>query len=139
MDPPFAVRLYRPADEARVLELWQACNLVVPWNDSPRDIGLKLAFQPDLFFVACAGQHVIGTVMVGYDGHRGQINYLGVDPAYRRRGVGRLLMQHAEDTLRALGCPKINLLVRQTNTEVIAFYERVGYKVDPVVSLGKRL
>jgi len=57
MDPPFGGRLYRPADEARVLALWHACNLVVPWNDPHRDIALKLAFQPDLFFVACDGEH----------------------------------------------------------------------------------
>ena len=133
------IRPFQAADEARVIELWHACNLVVPWNDPHTDISLKIAFQPDLFLVACENERVIGTVMVGYDGHRGAINYLGVDPAYRRRGIARLLLQAAEERLRALGCPKINLLVRQTNLAVIAFYESVGYKLDPTVCLGKRL
>lgn len=134
------IRPFRAADEARVIELWHACNLVVPWNDPHTDISLKIALQPDLFLVACdADGRVIGTVMVGWDGHRGAINYLGVHPAHRQQGVGRLLMHAAEERLRALGCPKINLLVRQTNVDVIAFYERVGYKLDPTVCLGKRL
>ena len=77
--------------------------------------------------------------MAGYDGHRGWINYLAVNPRYRHRGIGRYMMEAAEDYLRALGCPKINLQVRSSNTGVIEFYNRIGFKPDDAVSLGKRL
>jgi ribosomal protein S18 acetylase RimI-like enzyme len=133
------IRPYEAEDEAEVIALWRACDLVVPWNDPQRDIALKLAAQPDLFLVGTWEGRVVATVMVGYEGHRGQINYLAVAPDCRRRGVGRQMMEAAEAKLRALGCPKINLQVRTTNTAVLAFYERLGFKVDAVISLGKRL
>src|SRR5947209_3937496 len=133
------LRPFDAADEAAVIALWHECGLVVPWNDPARDIALKCAFQPGLFLVGTLSGQVIGTVMVGYDGHRGWINYLGVSPSLRRRGVGRWLMEHAEARLRALGCPKINLQVRTTNLAVIEFYHAIGFKDDAVVSLGKRL
>jgi ribosomal protein S18 acetylase RimI-like enzyme len=133
------VRPFEPADENAVIELWRACNLIVPWNDPARDIACKMKVNPELFLVAVEAERIVGTVMVGYDGHRGWINYLGVAPDQRRRGIGRLLMQEAETRLRALGCPKINLQVRTSNTEVIEFYRRIGFKEDPVVSFGKRL
>ena len=133
------VRPFEPADEAAVIALWHACNLVVLWNDPARDIACKMQVNPELFLVAVEGGRVVGTVMVGYDGHRGWINYLGVLPQLRRRGVGRLLMREAEARLRERGCPKINLQVRTSNTEVIEFYKRIGFKEDAVVSFGKRL
>lgn len=77
--------------------------------------------------------------MVGYEGHRGWINYLAVDPDHQRLGYGRALMAEAERLLRAEGCPKINLQIRATNQGVIEFYRRLGYAVDEVVSMGKRL
>jgi ribosomal protein S18 acetylase RimI-like enzyme len=138
-DLGLVVRPYQPADESAVLGLWQHCGLVVPWNDSPRDIPLKLQVHPELFLVGTVDGRIVATVMAGYDGHRGHINYLGVDPELRRRGIGREMMAHAEALLRERGCPKINLLVRTSNQGVIAFYERLGYKVDEVVSMGKRL
>ena len=130
---------FRPADESAVVALWARCGLTRPWNDPHKDIARKLAVRPDLFLVAEVDGAVIGTVMVGYDGHRGWINYLGVDPDCRRRGVGRALMAEAERLLRLEGCPKINLQVRTRNTEVIEFYRRVGFVVDDVVSMGRRL
>jgi ribosomal protein S18 acetylase RimI-like enzyme len=133
------VRPFERADEAAVIALWHTCSLVVPWNDPARDIAGKMQVNPELFLVAVEGGRVVGTVMVGYDGHRGWINYLGVLPQLRRRGVGRLLMQEAEARLRARGCPKINLQVRTSNLEVIEFYKRIGFKEDAVVSFGKRL
>jgi len=78
-------------------------------------------------------------VMAGYDGHRGWLNYLAVDPEYQRQGLARQLVQHAEALLLQAGCPKINLQVRSSNQGVIAFYQQLGYGVDEVVSLGKRL
>ena len=139
----FSIRVYRPADEVVVVALWDRCGLVVPWNVPADDIAAKLAFQPDLFFVAERVEEepnaVVGTVMAGYEGHRGWINYLAVDPELQGGGLGRTLMDHAETELHRRGCPKINLQVRATNARVIAFYERLGYRRDEVVSLGKRL
>jgi ribosomal protein S18 acetylase RimI-like enzyme len=133
------IRPFRAADEPAVVALWGRCGLTRPWNDPQKDITRKLAVRPDLFLVAEIDDTVIGTVMVGYDGHRGWINYLGVDPDYRRKGVGRVLMAEAELLLRLEGCPKINLQVRTGNTEVIEFYRRVGFVMDDVISMGRRL
>ena len=113
--------------------------LTHPWNDPHKDIRRKLAVRPDLFLVAELEGAIVGTVMAGYDGHRGWINYLGVDPACRRRGIGRALMDEAERLLRAAGCPKINLQVRTSNADAIEFYRRIGFVIDDVVSMGKRL
>jgi len=131
---PFAI-----ADEDAVVALWERTGLTRPWNDPRKDIRRKLKVRPDLFLVAEQDNVVIGTVMVGYDGHRGWINYLGVDPDNRRKGVARALMAEAERLLRLEGCPKINLQVRSTNAETIEFYRRIGYVLDDVVSFGKRL
>ena len=133
------IRPYQPADEAAVVALWDRCDLTRPWNDPRKDVRRKLAVQPDLFLVGELDGAVVGTVMVGYDGHRGWINYLGVDPACRRRGLGRALMAEAERRLRQAGCPKVNLQVRTSNADAIEFYRRIGFAMDDVVSLGKRL
>ena len=131
---PFALQ-----DEADVIALWQACDLVRPWNNPQRDIARKLGTQPELFLVALQNQTLVGTAMVGYEGHRGWVYYLAVQPALQRLSIGRALMQEAERLLLDRGCPKINLLVRTTNTSVLAFYAQLGYVQDDVVSLGKRL
>ncbi|WP_350349602.1 GNAT family acetyltransferase [Agromyces sp. G08B096] len=136
------IRPFALADTETVVALWRACGLVVPWNDPYLDIERKLAVQPELFLVAEAagGQGgVVGTAMVGYDGHRGWVNYLAVDPGLRRGGLGRVLMGEAERLLLERGCPKLNLQVRSTNEEVLEFYRRLGYAPDAAVSLGKRL
>ncbi len=133
------IRVFREADRAAIVALWNACDLVVPWNVPEDDIARKLAFQPDLFFVAERGGEVVGSVMAGYEGHRGQINYLAVRPDLQGSGLGRELMEFAENRLRELAAPKINLQVRARNRGVIAFYESLGYSVDDTVNLGKRL
>jgi ribosomal protein S18 acetylase RimI-like enzyme len=133
------IRSYHPADERAVIDLWQQCALVVPQNDPRRDIARKCQIQPELFLVGVREGTIVATCMAGYEGHRGWINYLAVSPAHRRRGFARQIMQTAEARLRALGCPKINLQVRATNAAVIAFYRAIGFAVDDVVSLGKRL
>lgn len=133
------IRPFHLADQESVVELWSRCALVRPWNDPRKDIARKLAVQPELFLVLEIDGAVTGTVMAGYEGHRGWINYLAVDPTARRRGAGRALMAEAERLLRERGCPKINLQVRCDNRQAIAFYERVGFGEDAVVSLGKRL
>jgi ribosomal protein S18 acetylase RimI-like enzyme len=133
------VRPYLEADEEAVVALWRACALVVPSNDPFEDIRRKLAVQRDLFLVGTLDGRVVATVMAGYDGHRGWINYLAVAPDHRRRGLGGLLMAAAERALAARGCPKINLQVRAGNERVVAFYERLGFTVEPRISLGKHL
>ena len=133
------IRPFEPPDERAVVQLWTDCGLVVPWNNPRRDIQRKLRVQSEMFLVACSDGEVVGTVMAGYDGHRGWINYLAVDPQRRRAGIATRMMAEAEEVLRAAGCPKINLQVRSANMDVIEFYKRVGFEVDDVVSLGKRL
>ncbi len=133
------IRRYEHADQEAVVRLWTACGLLRPWNDPHKDIERKLTVQPDLFLVGVVGERVMATAMVGFDGHRGWVNYLAVDPDYQGRGFGRQLMRRAEAQLTDLGCPKLNVQVRSQNREVLAFYERIGYAVDPVTSLGKRL
>jgi ribosomal protein S18 acetylase RimI-like enzyme len=133
------IRPYRPQDEFQVLALWQACGLIVPWNNPKRDIERKLAVNPELFLVGELEGRVVATCMAGYEGHRGWINYLAVLPELRRHRIAAVMMEAAESRLRRMGCPKINLQVRASNEEVIAFYESIGYKTDSVVSMGKRL
>jgi ribosomal protein S18 acetylase RimI-like enzyme len=133
------IRYFEERDRDEVIVLWKACGLVVPWNDPAKDIGRKLAFQKDLFLVAVENGAPVGTVMAGYDGHRGWINYLAVAPDRRNRGLGRALMEEAENRLRALGCPKICLQVRRTNAGVVEFYGKLGFIEDDVLSMGKRL
>jgi ribosomal protein S18 acetylase RimI-like enzyme len=133
------IRPFEPEDRPSVVELWRRCNLISPTNDPDKDIDRKRKVRPDLFLVAVIDGAIVGSVMVGYEGHRGWINYLGVNPACRRAGIGRALMTEAERLLRLEGCPKINLQVRTSNLDVLAFYRALGYKQDDVVSLGFRL
>jgi ribosomal protein S18 acetylase RimI-like enzyme len=133
------VRPFEPADEAAVIALWARCGLVRPWNDPRKDIQRKLRVQPELFLVGLLGEALVASAMGGYDGHRGWVNYLAVAPEQQGRGLGRVLMEQLEALLLARGCPKVNLQVRGANQGVIAFYERLGYRRDDVVSLGKRL
>ena len=133
------LRQFQPEDEPAVVDLWLRCGLVRPQNDPRKDIARKARVRPDLFRIGERAGRIVATIMVGYEGHRGWINYLAVDPACRRLGYGRQLMAEAERLLRAEGCPKINLQVRTTNAEVLAFYAALGYARDDVVSLGQRL
>lgn len=132
------IRPYRADDETAVLALWRACDLG-RWSDPRKDIARKLRVNPEWFLVGELGGAVMATCMVGYEGHRGWINLLAVAPEHQRGGHGRALMAEAERILRGVGCAKINLQVRTTNTKVIAFYERLGFAADELVNLGKRL
>jgi ribosomal protein S18 acetylase RimI-like enzyme len=133
------IRAFVEADEASVIALWQRCGLLRPWNDPRKDIARKLRVQRELFLVGEIDSRIVAAVMAGYEGHRGWVNYLAVDPDLRGSGLGRQMMAEAEQRLVALGCPKVNLQVRRGNTDVVAFYARLGYSEDEVVSLGKRL
>jgi ribosomal protein S18 acetylase RimI-like enzyme len=133
------IRPFTSADEAAVVALWERCGLTRPWNDARKDIARKQNVQPELFLVGTLNDVVIATAMAGYEGHRGWINYLAVDPDHQHHGYGRTIMEAAEALLKARGCPKINLQVRGSNQPAIAFYQRIGFAFDDVVSLGKRL
>lgn len=133
------IRPFQSGDEEPVVALWQACGLTRPWNDPRADIARKLSEQPELFLVGTVGTELIASVMAGFDGHRGWVYYLAVSPDHRRHSYGRALMREAESLLTERGCPKLNLQLRSSNAGVIAFYRKLGYAQDEVLSLGKRL
>jgi ribosomal protein S18 acetylase RimI-like enzyme len=133
------IRPFLDSDEAAVIALWEATGLTRSWNDPRKDIERKRAVRRDWFLVGTHEDAVIASIMIGYDGHRGWINYLAVAPAHRNKGHARTLMREAERLLTAAGCPKINLQIRTSNTSVIAFYEAIGYARDDAVSFGRRL
>ena len=133
------IRGFQDVDEPEVIRLWERCGLTRAWNDPAKDIARKLHVQGDLFLVGTIEGAIVASVMAGYDGHRGWINYLAVDPLRRRQGLASAMMAEAERRLRELGCPKINLQIRRDNIEAAAFYEHLGFAEDAVVSFGKRL
>ena len=133
------VRPFEDADEAAVIALWEAAGLTRSWNDPRKDIARKRAVQREWFLVGTQGGTVMASIMIGYDGHRGWINYLAVALEHRKNGHARALMREAERLLQAAGCPKINLQIRTSNASVIAFYQAIGYAQDDVVSFGLRL
>ncbi|MBU1881724.1 GNAT family acetyltransferase [bacterium] len=133
------IRPYENEDRDAVIQLWEKCNLTRPWNDPAKDIARKLEVNPELFLVGLIDSKIVATVMGGYDGHRGWMNYLAVDPVHQRRGLAQQIMQAIEEKIEAMGCPKINLQIRTDNLAAIRFYESIGYMSDDVVSFGKRL
>ncbi|KTR25085.1 GNAT family acetyltransferase [Curtobacterium citreum] len=148
----YRFRTFAEDDTAAVVALWEACGLLRPWNDPYRDIARKTAEQPELFLVAestdatatdasatAAPAALVAAGMAGYDGHRGWVNYLAVDPDQQGTGLGRAFMTEFERLLLARGCPKVNVQVRAGNERVLGFYASLGYAEDHAVSLGKRL
>jgi ribosomal protein S18 acetylase RimI-like enzyme len=134
------IRPYEDQDEQAVIVLWNAVLPdSAPHNDPATSIRNKLAVERDLFFVADVDGEVAGTVMGGYDGHRGWIYSVAVHPQYRHQGIGGALIRHMEAALIERGCLKVNLQVRASNAEVIAFYETLGFHVEEIISMGKRL
>ncbi|MBT6615087.1 MAG: GNAT family acetyltransferase [Deltaproteobacteria bacterium] len=133
------IREFNISDQDDVVNLWKECQLTVPWNDPYKDIQRKVKVDPDLFLVGEISGVIVATVMGGYDGHRGWINYLAVSPSHRRKGYACMIMKKVESQLKQKGCPKINLQVRESNIDIIAFYEAIGYGNDKVIGLGKRL
>lgn len=134
------IRSYEDADEQAVIALWsEDLSDNAPHNDPATTIRKKLAVERSLFFVAEVSGAPIGTVMGGYDGHRGWVYAVAVKQPYRRQGIGAALIRHLEAALAERGCLKVNLQVRASNAEVVAFYEKLGYGVEERVSMGKRL
>jgi ribosomal protein S18 acetylase RimI-like enzyme len=132
------VRSFQEEDRAAVIDLWRRSGLIVSWNDPGADIDRKLQVQPELFLVGVETDMIVGTVMGGYDGHRGWVYYLAVAPEFRRRGYARLLLDRVSKLLRDMGCAKLNIMIRSTNQEVRAFYQRLGFTEEDVVCCGKR-
>lgn len=133
------IREFTDAHTDAVIDLWQMAGLINSNNKPSLDIQRKLNDSPWGFLVAFEGDSIIGSVMAGYDGHRGWINYLVCHPNHRRRGVGKALMTEARNLLLERGCPKINLQVRAGNESAVKFYESIGYSEDNVTSFGLRL
>jgi ribosomal protein S18 acetylase RimI-like enzyme len=133
------IRPFEHQDTDALVKLWERCGLTRPQNNPRLDIERKLKVQSQWFFVGLINKVIIASVMAGYEGHRGWINYLAIDPAYQRSGLGHQLVQKVEQCLLEAGCPKINLQIRLENTDAIAFYKSLGYEKDEVVSYGKRL
>ena len=133
------IKSFQSSDESDVIDLWHRCNLVVPQNNPRKDIAAKLKVQPEFFLVGTISGRIVSTAMAGYDGHRGWVYYLAVYPDYQRKGIGRQMMEKVENSLRELGCQKINIQVRSSNESVISFYEHMGYSNDDVLGMGKKL
>lgn len=133
------IRSFDLADTEQVVALWHAAGLTRPWNDPRKDIERKLRVQPELFLVGEESGCVVATAMAGYDGHRGWLYYFAVDPALQGGGRGTALLAEVERLLTDLGCPKLNVQVREGNDALIERYERWGYSGDHAAGLGKRL
>ena len=135
----FIIRQFQETDLEDVIALWEVCDLTRPWNNPEIDIFRKVAQKDGLFLLAVKDEQLIATVMGGYDGHRGWVNYLAVHPHVQRNGVATALIQQLEKRLIALGYPKLQFLIRKDNIDVQSFYEQLGYEEIEVVCLGKRL
>ncbi len=125
------IRAYRPGDRDAVVGLWERCGSIVWYNDPDRDIALWRASPNAEIFVGEHKERIVATICIGHDGHRGYPYYVACDPDLRNRGLGRRMMRHAETWLARLGVPKMNLMVRDTNTQVRDFYLSIGYKEEP--------
>ena len=135
----FEIRAFDREDTETVIALWHTVGLTRPWNDPRQDIERKLTVQPELFLVAVDAGEVVGSVMAGYDGHRGWMYYLASHPARRGEGIGRMLVRAAEERLTAMGCPKVQLMVRPDNQAAREFYGGLGYEPFDTWATGKRL
>ena len=133
------IRPIKAIEHQQLIDLWLECGLTRSWNSPEKDIQRKLSFQPDLLLGAFQKGQLVGSIMAGYDGHRGWMNYLGVLPNFQRQGIGKKLVEVAENGLQKLGCPKVNLQLRYSNFVAQHFYRKIGYGEDAALSFGKRL
>lgn len=133
------IRAARAEDRAAVVALWHACGLTRPWNDPDRDFARAAEGAASTILVAEIDGAIRGSAMVGDDGHRGWVYYLAVAPEARGTGLGRALMDAAEAWLRARGCAKIQLMVREDNAAALGFYDALGLERQGVVTLGRFL
>ena len=136
-EPTF--RKFKKTDTDAIISLWKTCKLIVPWNDPRKDIKRKLSIKDNLFIIAEINNKIIASAMAGYDGHRGYIYYLAVLPELQKKGIGSSILSIIEKKLYKMGCPKINLFVRNTNIKVKAFYKTKNYEIQDSQIYGKRL
>ena len=129
----------KESDVDDVIALWDACGLMRPWNDPAADFRLALANETSAILLAQIEGALVASVMTGFDGHRGWVYYLAVAPDFRKHGLGTKMMAAAEQWLRERNAPKIQLMVRDGNEAAIGFYKALGYDVQPVVTIGRRL
>jgi ribosomal protein S18 acetylase RimI-like enzyme len=127
------------AEKATVIALWGKCGLTRPWNDPVKDIDFAIASETSTVLVGKVDKQIVASAMVGHDGHRGALYYVAVDPAHRKQKIGAALMQAAEDWLKSHGVWKINIMIREDNLDAIGFYKALGYEMNAVVSLGKKI
>jgi len=133
------IRTATSADRVAVTDLWEAARLTRPWNPPLADFDRALAGPSSTILVGFDAGEMVATAMVGDDGHRGWIYYVAVPVSRRGQGLGAEIVRAAEDWLRARGCPKVELMVRDDNSEIIGFYEALGYVTDAVRVLGRPL
>lgn len=126
-------------DRAAVIALWQAAGLTRPWNDPGSDFDLALSNPTSTILIVRDGDEVIGSAMVGFDGHRGWVYYLATNPDRLKQGIGRSLMSAAEDWLQQSGCSRPRLMVRGDNLAARGFYQALGYNDQDVVTMGRNL
>ena len=126
-------------DVPAVIALWERCGLTRPWNDPVGDVGFARRSPSSTILLHEENGKIVASVMVGHDGHRGTLYYVGVDPAFQGQGLGREMVETAERWLSDQGVWKMNILVRGSNESAKAFWARLGYSANEVVSLGKSL
>ena len=134
-----AFRELKDMDVESIVTLWKRCELTRSWNDPYKDIQFARDGETSTILVGIVEEHVVASVMVGHDGHRGVLYYLAVDPDFQKRGFGKAAVSAAEMWLKHRGVRKINLMVRSENEKTGRFYEHMGYETNPVISFGKRL
>ena len=135
----YNITIFEDKHRTQVIDLWEKCNLIKSWNDPNKDIDRKLKVNDSLFLIVEFNKVIIGSAMIGYDGHRGSLYYLAVDPKHQRKGVGGMLMKEIEKRLIEVGCPKINIFIRNSNIEVKEFYQSIDYEEQDCLVYGKRL
>ena len=135
----YNITIFEDKHRTQVIDLWEKCNLIKSWNDPNKDIDRKLKVNDNLFLLVEFNKVIIGSAMIGYDGHRGSLYYLAVDPKHQRKGVGKMLMKEIEKRLIEVGCPKINIFIRNSNIEVKEFYQSIDYEEQDCLIYGKRL
>lgn len=133
------IRMATLNDIQQIIQIWEECKLTRPWNNPSDDIKNALETPTSTILLLCNENQIIGTVMVGYDGHRGWIYYLAVRMEYQKKGYGKRLVKEAEHWLKSKNVPKVNLMIRNTNEAVKGFYESIGYKDDEVITMAKWL
>lgn len=137
---PQAIRIATPEDEANVIGLWRTCNLIASYNDPGNDFRSAITGASSAVLVAENEEsQIVGSIMVGHDGHRGWLYYVASAPDHRGQGIGRAMVNAGERWLRDRQVPKVQLMVRETNTAVVRFYERLGYEDMPRVLMSKWL